>query len=416
MNFGNLGIALGAFTDEQKAQAEEARKAEQFGWQRAEYERKKAEQDAQGAVNSKYAKMREQLRNGDTSFAEGLMKEYNSQQGAFGDGHTVATQSTPNGTVMHHIDPKGAVVKSYNMDPQTIGGLLNDAHMQELMYTSPQLFTTQYNANRDHGLKLRDVGTKEEANRIHSNYYTGKLQNDEVQIANWYSIQQEANRIAAARAATEAARAAADHARSKMGQPITLYGEGDSPVIATPVMGKDGTVTYVQSNLPAGLRFTPKASGQQVVSPIDQINLKAYDRALEGLSAPRVTGDAVKDATAQANYDRSVAGLRQSYQVAHLFPSAGGGNDTPVREAPKGAAPAQAKSAAAPSAGSSGFMQNRVQPGFSAAGLPLSGKPSRPYVEQPMFGPIDLQLGLPQVSTDLAYNLNPDLNKPRGSR
>lgn len=167
--FQNLGIALGAGVDEYHRQQEESRKqtAEsradtQFKQQQEQYARQLKQQQAMDAVNAKYAGYREAMKKGDYSFADSLMNEYNSNQGGFADGLSVYQQSTPNGKVAHFVGQDGKAVRSVPINAQTMAQMLDDAHMAEMKYASPEMFQNAYYKDRTHGLDLRKVGVEED--------------------------------------------------------------------------------------------------------------------------------------------------------------------------------------------------------------------------------------------------------------
>ena len=288
MDFSNLGIALGAYTDEDARQRElahkdtaEKRAAEQFDWQRAEYQRKKAEQDAQDAVNSKYAALREKLASGDHSFIPGMMGEYNSQKGAWGDGHTVAMQSSPGGSVMHHVDPKGNVVRSHPMTPANMSKLLNDAHMQELMYTSPHLFQQQYNANREHGIKQSTHDVEREykgAGGVMDRRYGESNALGYAQLGEHTRHNKATEGIQGAELGLRRDQVS----MGKMGSPITMYDNNGNPAYMVPTMAKDG-MKMVPITTQEGWSFTPKSSGVKPLRAVDPEVLKAASAELAGM-------------------------------------------------------------------------------------------------------------------------------------
>lgn len=168
MNFGNLGVALGAGVDEWHKQQEESRKqtaeeraALQFQQQQEQYARQQKQQQAMDAVNAKYAGYREALKKGDYSFADGLIGEYNANQGAWADGLTVQGQSTPQGKVLNFVGQDGKVARSVPVNAQSLSQMLDDAHMTEMKYASPEGFQNAYYKDRTHGLDLRKVGAEE---------------------------------------------------------------------------------------------------------------------------------------------------------------------------------------------------------------------------------------------------------------
>lgn len=188
--FQNLGIALGSGVDEWHRQQEESRKqtAEsradtQFKQQQAQYERQFKQQQAMDAVNAKYAGYREALKKGDYSFADGLIGEYNSNQGAWADGLTVQGQSTPQGKVLNFVGQDGKVARSVPVNAQTLSQMLDDAHMTEMKYASPEGFQNAYYKDRTHGLDMRKVGIEEKKATDAAAYQQG--------ILGWHNKQAE---------------------------------------------------------------------------------------------------------------------------------------------------------------------------------------------------------------------------------
>lgn len=190
MNFGNLGVALGAGVDEYHRQQEESRKqtaeeraALQFKQQQEQYARQLKQQQAMDAVNAKYAGYREALKKGDYSFADGLIGEYNANQGAWADGLTVQGQSTPQGKVLNFVGQDGRVARSVPVNAQSLSQMLDDAHMTEMKYASPEGFQNAYYKDRTHGLDLRKANVEETKAKDAAAYQQG--------ILGWHNKQAE---------------------------------------------------------------------------------------------------------------------------------------------------------------------------------------------------------------------------------
>ena len=171
MNWGGLGVALGAATQEWNNQRKMAREdeafamqkqqhanqQEQFGWQRDAQTEQKRVQDAEKALAAKYQPLFAAAAKGDYSGFDPLIQAYNSQQGGFGDGHYAGMQSTPQGTVVNRWDGKGNSVGSYKLDPQTAQELLQQAYMLE----RSGLGAAQFKEVQQMGLDLRKTRATE---------------------------------------------------------------------------------------------------------------------------------------------------------------------------------------------------------------------------------------------------------------
>ena len=171
MNWGGLGVALGAATQEWNNQRKMAREdeafamqkqqhanqQEQFGWQRDAQTEQKRVQDAEKALAAKYQPLFAAAAKGDYSGFDPLIQAYNSQQGGFGDGHYAGMQSTPQGTVVNRWDGKGNSVGSYKLDPQTAQELLQQAYMLE----RSGLGAAQFKEVQQMGLDLRKTKATE---------------------------------------------------------------------------------------------------------------------------------------------------------------------------------------------------------------------------------------------------------------
>lgn len=171
MNWGGLGVALGAATQEWnnqrrmtredeafKMQQEQHKNAqEKFGWERDAQTEQRRVQEAEKALAAKYQPLFAGALKGDYSGFGDLIHAYNSQQGGFGDGHTAAMQSTPQGTVVHRLDGKGQAVGSYQLNPQTAMELLQQAYMME----RGGLGHNQFREVQEYGLKNRQVRATE---------------------------------------------------------------------------------------------------------------------------------------------------------------------------------------------------------------------------------------------------------------
>ena len=171
MNTAGLGVALGAATQEWNNQRKMAREdeafemqkqqhanqQEKFGWERDTQLEQKRVQDAEKALAAKYKPLFEGAAKGDYSGFGDLISAYNSQQGAFGDGHYAGMQSTPQGTVVHRFDGKGNAVGSYVLNPQTAQELLQQAYMMERSGISP----AQFKEAQQYGLDMRKTRATE---------------------------------------------------------------------------------------------------------------------------------------------------------------------------------------------------------------------------------------------------------------
>ena len=171
MNMAGLGVALGAATQEWNNQRKMAREdeafemqkqqhanqQEKFGWDRDAQMEQKRVQDAEKALAAKYKPLFEGAAKGDYSGFGDLISAYNSQQGAFGDGHYAGMQSTPQGTVVHRFDGKGNAVGSYVLNPQTAQELLQQAYMMERSGISP----AQFKEAQQYGLDMRKTRATE---------------------------------------------------------------------------------------------------------------------------------------------------------------------------------------------------------------------------------------------------------------
>ena len=171
MNWGGLGVALGAATQEWNNQRKMAREdeafamqkqqhanqQEQFGWQRDAQTEQKRVQDAEKALAAKYQPLFAAAAKGDYSGFDPLIQAYNSQQGGFGDGHYAGMQSTRHGTVVNRWDGKGNIMGSYKLDPQTAQELLQQAYMLE----RSGLGAAQFKEVQQMGLDLRKTRATE---------------------------------------------------------------------------------------------------------------------------------------------------------------------------------------------------------------------------------------------------------------
>ena len=195
MNWGGLGVALGAATQEWNNQRKMAREdeafamqkqqhanqQEQFGWQRDAQTEQKRVQDAEKALAAKYQPLFAAAAKGDYSGFDPLIQAYNSQQGGFGDGHYAGMQSTPQGTVVNRWDGKGNSVGSYKLDPQTAQELLQQAYMLE----RSGLGANQFKEVQQMGLDLRKTrATERTADATMKNAETqDRYRQDQVDLA-----------------------------------------------------------------------------------------------------------------------------------------------------------------------------------------------------------------------------------------
>ena len=195
MNWGGLGVALGAATQEWNNQRKMAREdeafamqkqqhanqQEQFGWQRDAQTEQKRVQDAEKALAAKYQPLFAAAAKGDYSGFDPLIQAYNSQQGGFGDGHYAGMQSTPQGTVVNRWDGKGNSVGSYKLDPQTAQELLQQAYMLE----RSGLGAAQFKEVQQMGLDLRKTrATERTADATMKNAETqDRYRQDQVDLA-----------------------------------------------------------------------------------------------------------------------------------------------------------------------------------------------------------------------------------------
>lgn len=376
----NLGIALGAGAQEWRKQREddrldarEARESEQFGWQRHQHERQASQQNQMDAVTKKYAALRDQASKGDLSFIPTLMGEYNAQTGAFNDGHTVAMQSTPKGQVMHRIGSDGNVVQSYEMSPQTVNQLLGEAMMAEMQYASPEMAVQRFDKDREYGLKGREVGTKEEGNRIHAEHFRrsdATMEQYRRDQASMFPYQQKLLEAQAGyyrRMPHDSGGGAASNnkwvplANDADGAPVFFNSAQFDP--AKPGSGlsrADGKP--VQDMQKVYRKFTAEQTS------LDPAARKEFTTALDGLGPrpeAKVGFFGGKNDDAGARWDAS----RKQIYANHGVPMAGSQmpsiTSDPAPAAVSSRAPAQP----------SNFMANRVTPGASAAGLPVSEGP-----------------------------------------
>ncbi len=93
----------------------------------------KQAQDDDSALRStlgKYAKMSD----------DEVFTNYNKNQGAFGDGFSVNTQSTPQGTILTYTDPSGKVVGQKPATPELMQQMRTQLAQAELQFATPGRF------------------------------------------------------------------------------------------------------------------------------------------------------------------------------------------------------------------------------------------------------------------------------------
>lgn len=326
MNFGNLGIALGAGVDEWNNQrkmarddAAESRAAETFKQQQEQYLRQKEMQAAQDAIMKKYAAYEDPISKGDYSFAPELLGKYNANDGAFSDGHYAIMQSTPNGQVVHFAGPNGQVVRSVDLNPQSARQLVQDAMMSELMFTSPELARSQYNANRDYSLKQGELGVKQDSNNIHRAHYERSDATTAQHYADWAAHQRAQLALQQGELSLKQRALNASAAASSFGQTQYLNGQDGGVVAVTPVRNKNGTVSYPATPL-AGVGLTPKMSGEKPTRQLTEMSIadaQALSDHVNQATAMRAKADAnfakLLKADPAAARQQVISGLSDQY-------------------------------------------------------------------------------------------------------
>jgi hypothetical protein len=107
------------------------------------FEVDKAKRDEQEAVAVRdhlkaWAEGRQRIQSGDYAPFQAAVNEYNTNEGAFGDGYKLLPQNTPNGPVLNHIDTDGNVKAQYGEGDAL---RLFDAGMsKKLEFISPHYF------------------------------------------------------------------------------------------------------------------------------------------------------------------------------------------------------------------------------------------------------------------------------------
>ena len=254
MNFGNLGIALGAYTrqadsyakeDEDKRRweanyglqkAAEGRAAEQFNWQTDDHNEAVRVRDAEKALSEKYKPLFAAAANGDYSFAPAFLKGgYNTNSGAWNDGNTAVMQNTKDGAVLHIVGPDSTIKESHQLNPQKANELLTNAYMME----RAGIGAAQFKDYTGYGLDSRKVGAAENT----ANAGMQNARTMEGYRANQYELGKEANRIRAMEVGNAAAYHNALANQAKFGSAQQMLDNEGNLVYMIPSMGKDGTVT-----------------------------------------------------------------------------------------------------------------------------------------------------------------------------
>lgn len=287
MNFGNLGVALGAGVQEWKAQQKADQEQqlfnqqkEQFDWQRRAEAEKERIRVAEQALSEKYRPMFAAAAKGDYSFVPEYLKSgYNTNTGAWNDGHTAAFQSGPNGSTVHVIDGNGQVVASHDLNPQSSRALLEQAYMME----RAGIGAPQFGEYVKHGLESRKVGAEETK--------AGAARQQALTMESYRNFQQNAPHFM--QDGTGRILAMAPDGRSVLG----TYGSA-RPVLGAGGSGSGGDAFGFGKGLPVQVFDTDTASYKQVSgTPVLNKKTGKYDVYIPGRDTPLTEDEAMNGLT-----------------------------------------------------------------------------------------------------------------------
>jgi hypothetical protein len=169
------------------------------------------EQDEATAVREhlkSWQQGRQKILAGDMSPFAAEVENYNSNTGAYADGHQLVAENTPNGPVLNHVDSAGAVKRSYTPDQALT---LFDAGMaKKFEFVSPHYFEQARKVAADAAEKARDRASRE---KIAGTYADARMYNTDVRA-------DSAEEVAGIRA--DALRYSADHRPAAGSKGLTL--------------------------------------------------------------------------------------------------------------------------------------------------------------------------------------------------
>lgn len=313
MDFSNLGVALGAGVDEYNNQRRMAREdarekrdaeqfgmqKEQFGWQRDDQKRKSEIQQRQDALmraaqaNAGFLQELDSLPDDKLGEFTGRVLQHYNQDPAWANGmYANLTNVEGKPYVVHGNMAKLGGVQMIPVTRDGIRGALgqmNDDLRRRLALTSPE----GYAAYAD---KQDELGIKRDANAIEREYKGRNGVMDrrygESNELGWFNARNSDKYhmgeldLRRLQLQQQAAQHAEAQRMGRMGQPVTMY-EGDTPVLVTPVMNRDGSVSHVKSPF-NGLQYTPKSSGAKGGGAMPQMTVADYAK-LEELADARAS-------------------------------------------------------------------------------------------------------------------------------
>lgn len=388
MNFGNLGIALGAYTkqaNEYEKDAEDkrrwdaqyalqkgadARANEQWGLQKVGLERankQAADSDALMARARDLDAVSQQLKNVPDDklpdFAQSFLTRYNDAP-HWQDGRNGRMAVVDGKPVIVHGSLSRNDVQITPVTRESLNGVLSSSQQdlrRQLAMLSGEGFA-QYADNQDRlGIERAKVDVQNRHMDVLRDHTAdqARLTNEIIRTGNW-----------GAAAMHRAQAAAAGAAYNGLGTPIGMSDDGTKMLMNNPKGGM--SVVDVPPGFSGVFNKVSGAKAAPDISQRDRIALTAYEKALTKMSedSPIPTGDAKRDQAAMGAFQARVEALPAMYGVEHLVGGKRTSSGVPVRDDPSGAnAP---DNSAAGIAYLRGLKPSEVS-GRSAAGLPLTG-------------------------------------------
>ena len=161
MNFGNLGIALGAFTDEQKAQAEEARKAKQFSQQEKAWQRQDEVDERLQKAHDFYNSGLQSIEKGEIGAFAPRAVEYLNSTDYMGKAKGAYLQGADGKHyVTYHDGNAYGPPQTHEITPEMARSALADMYRHQLAAADPRQAFANQNAMETMGLKRQEIGVQ----------------------------------------------------------------------------------------------------------------------------------------------------------------------------------------------------------------------------------------------------------------
>lgn len=341
------GTAFGAYANMarslDKDLAEEERFNKTYGLQErgvklqeAEGDRKQQEHEytkkvrqAQEDHGKRWSAVLQRIDQGDFSDVPVLMKQYNSNLGPYADNHSVAMQSGLGGKqIANVIGPDGKAVRSVEMTPQNIRDHALQMAAMEYATLPGGNFGQYADKQMEHGLKGREISTREEGNRIMDAHRQsqGRLIDEQIRTGNFGSL--AANQAHAGYYGTLGTQATAAGARQAKMDELGAFIANTTQALTNPNLNPDRRASLEASLKGAVIQreamdrnFDPRVAlgygtkGNGIEQDLTQSQKMTYNWLLNGVQAAEAAAAKAEPGTPQA----AAAALASRKATAALF-------------------------------------------------------------------------------------------------